>query len=140
MILLDANIAIALTNVDHRAGERFRSALAAGETIALSVIALFELRYGADKSSRPEHNHARIDALLAGPIGVETFTVDDAAVAGRVRADLERQGTPIGPYDLLIAGQALRLDATIATNNVGEFSRVEGLMIDDWLRSRAGRG
>ena len=133
MILLDANIAIALIEVDHRAGERLRSALAASETIALSVIALFELRYGADKSARPERNHARIDALLSGPIGTEPFTVDDAAEAGRVRAELERRGTPIGAYDLLIAGQGLRLGATVATNNVREFARVDGLAIDDWL-------
>lgn len=133
MILLDANIAISLINGDHRVGEQLRSVLATEETIALSVIALYELRYGAGKSARPEHNHARIDALLAGPIGIEPFTADDAAISGRVRADLKRLGTPIGAYDLLIAGQGLRLGATIATNNVREFERIEGLAIEDWL-------
>lgn len=132
MILLDANIAIALVNGDHRAGERLRSALAT-ETVVLSVVALYELRYGASRSARPEHNHARIDALLSGPVGTEAFTIDDAAVAGRIRADLERRGTPIDPYDLLIAGQALRLAAALATHNVDEFARVDGLTVEDWL-------
>ena len=135
MILLDTNIAIAHVDVDHRAGERLRSALTAGESVSLSAVALYELRYGAAKSSRPDHNDARVDALLSGPIVIEPFGSADAAIAGRVRADLERLGTPIGPYDLLIAAQALRCGATVATNYVGEFRRVAGLVVEDWLAS-----
>jgi tRNA(fMet)-specific endonuclease VapC len=60
------------------------------------------------------------------------FESEDAEVAGEIRADLERTGKPIGAYDLLIAGQAIRNKVTLVTANVSEFARVKGLLWDDW--------
>ena len=60
------------------------------------------------------------------------FDADDALAAGEVRTALELRGTPIGPYDVLIAGHALRHGATLVTANTREFSRVPGLMVEDW--------
>jgi hypothetical protein len=72
---------------------------------------LFELRYGAAKSGRPERNAQRIADFLAGPIEILPFEAADAEEAGDIRAALERAGTPIGPYDILVAAQARRHDA-----------------------------
>ena len=69
---------------------------------------------------------------MAGAIGVVPFDEEDAAIAGDLRFALESDGTPIGPFDLLIAAQALRMKATLVTGNVGEFSRVQGLAWENW--------
>lgn len=60
------------------------------------------------------------------------FDQNDAFVAGEIRAALAAKGTPIGPYDVLIAGQAKARGLTLVTNNVGEFNRVENLQVEDW--------
>jgi len=70
--------------------------------------------------------------FLSGTIGVVSFDEEDAIHAGDLRAALEAAGTPIGPYDLLIAAQALRIGATLVTANVSEFARVKGLLWQDW--------
>ena len=76
--------------------------------------------------------------FLSGNIDVAPFDAQDAAVAGDLRAALEAAGTPIGPYDVLIAAQALRSGATLVTANVSEFARVHGLVWQDWTaRARA---
>jgi tRNA(fMet)-specific endonuclease VapC len=95
----------------------------------VSSVVIHELRYGASKSARQAENHARIDALR---FEVAPFDARDARQAGEVRAALERAGTPIGGYDLLIAGQALARDLVLVTRNVREFERVAGLRIEDW--------
>lgn len=97
--------------------------------IGLSAIVFHELAFGAFNSRQVEQNLQRLDGL---GLPVLPFETDDARVAGRIRAALRRQGTPIGPYDVLIAGQALARDLTLVTANVREFSRVEGLRIEDW--------
>ena len=71
-------------------------------------------------------------AFLAGPVQVLNFDVGDAEEAGDIRAALERAGTPIGPYDVLIAAQARRRGATLVTSNEREFARVRGLKTEDW--------
>jgi tRNA(fMet)-specific endonuclease VapC len=97
---------------------------------------LFELWYGVAKSQRSKANAERVAAFLAGPLEVLDFTTEDADHAGRVRAALEKVGKPIGAYDLLIAGQALRHKATLVTANSSEFSRIRGLRLQDWAAIR----
>jgi tRNA(fMet)-specific endonuclease VapC len=93
---------------------------------------LFELWYGAAKSARPDRNARRIADFLAGPIEILVFEPADAEEVGNIRAALERAGTPIGPYDLLVAAQARRRDALLVTANEREFARVPRLKFEDW--------
>ncbi len=134
--LLDTNACIALINgkpLGVRSG--LEKALDAGSGIFASSIAAFELWYGVSKSLQHEANAVRVTAFFGGPIGVLPFDNEDAQVAGTMRADLETKGKPIGPYDVLIAGQALRHKMTLVTANVSEFARVKGLAWQDWARS-----
>lgn len=99
--------------------------------LGISTVTLAELRYGADKSSNPARNHNALDAFLL-PLQIIEFTAQAAEFYGRVRADLEYRGLPIGPLDTMIASHALSLGVPIVTNNVAEFSRVTGLHVEDW--------
>lgn len=131
--LLDTNVCIALINrrpVSVRA--RCQDALAGGDTLTVSSIVIFELRYGAAKSTRQEANSARLAVFLGGPVEVLAFDDGDQRAAGEIRAALESAGTPIGAYDVLIAGQAVHRGATLVTANAGEFGRVRGLAWTDW--------
>lgn len=131
--LLDTNACVALLNgkpTSVRA--RLGSAIAADGNIFVSSVVAFELWYGAAKSSRPEANRQRLQAFFAGPILPLAFENEDAEAAGIVRAALELAGKPIGAYDLLIAGQALRHKMILVTANVSEFRRVKGLNWQDW--------
>jgi tRNA(fMet)-specific endonuclease VapC len=131
--LLDTNVVVALLrNKPLAVRERYRAVLAAGDTLALSSIVVFELWYGAAKSSRVQENTERLRTLMSGDFELLDFDDEDARIAGQVRADLERVGTPIGSYDVLIAGQALRRGLTLVTANGSEFSRVPGLTLEDW--------
>jgi tRNA(fMet)-specific endonuclease VapC len=98
--------------------------------LRIAAIVLAELEYGAAKSGIARHRQ-RLDGLLA-VLAVESFSLADAQFYGGLRADLERRGQCIGPHDMLIAAQALRLGATIVTHNMREFSRVPGLKCEDW--------
>lgn len=133
MILLDTNVIIAACNKrPARVAGRFDAELVRQGLLMTSSVVEFELRYGIAKSARPEANALILDQVLS-VIEVLPFDRDDAAVAGAVRARLEAQGTPIGHYDLLIAGQALRHDATLVTANTREFARVARLKVEDWM-------
>ncbi len=99
--------------------------------IAMCTVVLGELLFGAYKSSRVEENLLTIDAL-ATQFPFVRFDKASAYQFGRIRADLEKLGTPIGPYDSQIASIALAKDLTVVTHNVREFSRVDGLKIEDW--------
>jgi tRNA(fMet)-specific endonuclease VapC len=99
--------------------------------VAVSVIAVAELRYGADRSSRPEENHKRLDLLLEDLAALE-FDLDSAAEYGQVRSELERTGTPIGPNDMLIAAQARAHDLILVTDNLSEFERIDRLSVETW--------
>ena len=133
MYLLDTNACIAIINGQpSRTRERFATALASGATMSVSLITVFELWYGVAKSARREFNRRRVETFLAGPLDVLAMDEDDARQAGTLRATLERKGTPIGPYDLLIAGQALVRKATLVTTNASELARVPGLAREDW--------
>lgn len=131
--LLDTNACIALINGKPASVRtRFQEALNAGADLLVPVVAVFELCYGAAKSSRPETTFKRVDAFLAGPVSILPFDHTDAAAAGQLRAELEAVGKPIGAYDVLIAGQALRQKLVLVTANAREFGRVKGLAIVDW--------
>jgi tRNA(fMet)-specific endonuclease VapC len=101
------------------------------EDLFLSTVVVAELRYGADHSARRRTNHARIDALIE-EIEPLDFDLRAAATYGRLRAQLEGGGTPIGPNDMLIAAHALSRRLTVVTDNTAEFGRVQGLKVDNW--------
>ena len=134
--LLDTNACIALINGQPATVRaRLQKATTGGDHVLVSSIALFELWYGVAKSTRKEFNRKRVETFLAGPIFVLPFEDADARVAGEVRAALEAAGKTIGAYDVLMAGQALCHQLTLVTANVSEFSRVKGLVWQDWARS-----
>lgn len=133
--LLDANIVIALLrNRPARVRERLRQAVAENAALTVSSVVLFELLYGVARSASREGNSRRLRVFLSVDIGIVPFEEGDASIAGDLRAAIESNGTAIGPYDLLIAAQALRTGATLATARVGEFARVPGLSWEDWTR------
>ena len=129
--LLDTNICIYLLN-DRRpeALEIARRFVAAD--CMLSVMTELELEVGRIKSQRGPRYEVTLARFLAS-LTVMALTRDDARLAARLRASLETKGTPIGPYDLLIAAQALNRDLTIVTNNETEFRRVPGLKLENWI-------
>ena len=131
--LLDTNAVIALLkDQPPNVRNRLRRLVRRGVSIAVSTIVLYELWYGVARSQRRRENAERLRVSLSGNIDVARFDEDDAVTAGDLRAALETAGTPIGPYDLLIAAQALRSSATLVTANVSEFARVRGLDWQDW--------
>lgn len=100
--------------------------------LCISTIVMAELLHGAAKSARPEHNRREVERFAAR-LEVLAFDLDAAGHAADVRADLERRGQMIGPYDLLIAGHARSRGLVVVTGNLGEFTRVDGLRSEDWL-------
>ena len=133
MICLDTNIVISIVNgrsssLRHRLGEQMRG----GTAVALPVVALFEMRYGFAKSDRRSRSEHLLERFLGLGIDILPFEAEDAAHAGEIRAELESVGTPIGPFDYLIAAQARRRGATLVTANAREFARVPGLLVADW--------
>ena len=131
--LLDTNAVIALLrNNPPRVRHRLRFVIAGGAVIAVSSLVLYELWYGVARSERRRENSQRVRIFLSGDIAVVPFDEDDARTAGKLRATLEAAGTPIGPYDLLIAAQARSRGALLVTANTREFARVPGLRLEDW--------
>ena len=131
--LLDTNAVIALlNNRPATVRARLRRLPPADWPVSVSAIVLYELWYGVARSSRQQENAQRVRSFLSGNIGILAFDEEDAAIAGELRAELERAGNPIGPYDLLIASQALRSGSTLVTANANEFGRVHGLNWEDW--------
>ena len=128
--LLDTNAVIAILN--RAEGKTFSTALKhRSEDVVTSSIVMHELFFGAYKSARQARNLSVVEALQ---LTILDFDGEDAREAGRVRAHLAQRGRPIGPYDVLIAGQALRHRLVLVTANVREFSRVPGLACEDWSR------
>ncbi|HKM69664.1 MAG TPA: type II toxin-antitoxin system VapC family toxin [Stellaceae bacterium] len=131
--LLDTNAVIALLkNQPSAVRNRLRRVVSRGVTIAVSTVVLYELWYGVARSQRRRENAERLRVFLSGNIEIVPFDEEDAAAAGDLRAALKTAGTPIGPYDVLIAAQALRSRTTLVTANVSEFARVPGLVWQDW--------
>ncbi len=132
--LLDTNTVIALV------GKKSNAVLARLERVKPGVVGIcsivaHELYFGAYKSQKIAHNLETLRLLFADLVILD-FDRGDAQAAGEIRAGLARKGTPIGPFDILIAGQAKHRDAILVTNNVGEFRRVEDLRLEDWSETR----
>ena len=125
--LLDANALIALLRRDRPLVARLQQY--DPSDFGVPAIAAHELFYGAFKGARVADNLVRVEAIQ---LEVIAFDREDARKAGELRALLARAGTPIGPYDALIAGQALARDLTLITHNLREFQRVPGLKVEDW--------
>ena len=129
-ILLDTDICIYAINRkrpeilsrvrDYRIGE-----------VGISSISYAELRFGVENSARVEENLDRLERFLL-PLEVVPFDDEAGRHYGRIRSELKRLGCPIGSNDLLIAAHALALDATLVSNNVREFSRIDGLRVEQW--------
>lgn len=133
MFILDTNIIIAVMNRrDEAIDLRLQQEIAAGGPLIVPAPVLFELRYGAARSQNPTRNHERIDEFMTAITEIIDFDEADAGEAGEIRAFLESQGAPIGPYDLLIAAQARRRGGVLVTLNRREFDRVPALMVTDW--------
>jgi tRNA(fMet)-specific endonuclease VapC len=133
--LLDTNVCIALINGKPAAvREQFNQELAKGSIAHISAISVFELWYGIAKSSRLEENARLLAGFLSGPVAILPFEGEDARRSGEIRAEMESIGKPIGAYDLLIAGQALRHEMTIVTANTREFGRIKNLQREDWTK------
>jgi tRNA(fMet)-specific endonuclease VapC len=131
--LLDTNACLALINGNPSAvRERFEKALSGAAEVFVSTVVAYELWYGVAKSGRPEKNAKHVETFFVGPVALLPFDDRDAQAAGVVRAALETPGKPIGAYDALIAGQALRHKLTLVTSNEREFGRVKGLLWEDW--------
>ena len=98
---------------------------------AVSEVTVYELFCGVEKAQHSAQERQKVERFLSV---ILELPLDRAAAesAARVRIDLERTGTPIGPYDLLIAGHALASNLTLVTNNVGEFQRVASLKLESW--------
>ena len=100
--------------------------------IAIPSIALFEIEVGLAKSNHPAKRREQLD-MLCSRIAVVPFDREAAKIAAKVRACLENKGTPIGPYDTLIAGIALHRKLTLITHNTREFGRIANLAVEDWF-------
>jgi tRNA(fMet)-specific endonuclease VapC len=129
--MLDTNICIYL--IKHKPVivlERFKQTVIS--EISISSITVSELFYGVSKSSKPEQNFMALTQFLA-PMEILPFGGEAAQYYGDLRAHLEKQGTPIGSLDMLIAAHALSLASTLVTNNAKEFNRVPSLKIENWV-------
>ena len=133
-VMLDTNICIALIKRKPPQVLKRFTAYKVGE-IGISSVTLAELEFGVAKSRHLEKNQAALDEFVL-PLEIANFDREAARVYGRVRAALGKKGTPIGSLDMMIGTHALALGATLVTHNTGEFRRIKGLTVVDWLDSR----
>ena len=131
IVMLDTNTCIALIKrkPDH-ALKRF-SEYRVGD-IGISAVTLAELRYGVSKSEHQTKNQMALDGFIL-PLEIAAFDEQATSAYGELRAALEKQGTPIGPLDTMIAAHALSLGVALVTNNTREFNRVPKLIVVDWI-------
>ena len=101
------------------------------DDLCLSSVVMAELRYGAEKSLRKKLNHDLLDTL-ARDVRCVDFDLQGARTYGALRAALERRGSPLGRYDMMIAAHALALNLTVVTDNEREFRRVKSLRVENW--------
>ncbi len=125
--LLDTNTVIALLKGHKPVLSRIRQTVPSD--VALSAIVAHELYFGAYRSRDTAKNFALVEDL---EFEVLPFDKDDAAQSGQVRAVLAAAGTPVGPYDVLIAGQALTRGLILVTRNTREFRRIPDLLMENW--------
>jgi len=128
--LLDTNICIYLIkNRPLAVREKFRQY--SPKDVAISTITLFELQYGIEKSQYRQRSKEALAKFLL-PLNLINLDRSSAVEAAVIRAQLEKKGMPIGPYDLLIAGLARSLDMILVTSNTREFKRIDGLHLENW--------
>lgn len=128
--MLDTNICIHV--IKHKPETAIRNFLAhQPDELCISAITLAELLHGVEKSKYQDRNRLAVSMFLSG-IAVLNFDSVAAQAYGELRANLEQNGTPIGPMDMLIAGHAKSRGLILVTNNTGEFKRVKGLQLEDW--------
>ena len=133
MFCLDTNVVIfAINERRPKIAKRLNHELAAGTSIFVPAIVMFELEYGCAKSKRREQSRRALEIFLSAGFDQPAFDIEDAREAGEIRAWLELRGEPIGPCDTLIAAQARRRGATLVTLNTREFERVPALSVEDW--------
>jgi len=129
--LLDTNICIYLIKKrPSEVLERFRQH--SPQDVAISAITLFELQYGVEKSQYRQRSENALARFLL-PLNLIDLDHSSAIEAATIRAQLEKKGIPIGPYDLLIAGLARSRDMTLVTNNTKEFERIVNLRLENWF-------
>lgn len=129
--LLDTNIVIyTMKNRPQQVKSRFQQHHG---RMGISAVTLGELIFGAEHSQEVARNLADIEAMVAR-LEVVPFDTKAAYHFGRIRAELYGKGQPIGPYDMMIAGQARATGLILVTNNVKEFERVQGLLLEDWSK------
>ena len=129
--MLDTNICIYV--IKHKPETVFQKLQNTNpEDVCISSVTYAELVHGVEKSAAVEKNRLALSILLAN-MEILDFDVDAADCYGKIRAGLEKNGTPIGPLDMMIAGHAQSLGYTVVTNNVKEFSRVSALQIENWV-------
>lgn len=102
-------------------------------SIGISSITLAELQYGIYKSANPGQNMEALNQFII-PLEVLDFDYNATRQYGQIRAKLEKQGTPIGPFDTLIGAHAMSLGLTLVTNNEKEFKRIEDLKVENWTK------
>jgi len=129
--LLDTDICIYLIKEKPKSVLEHFLAWEVGD-IGISSITLAELNYGVEKSQQPQKNELALQKFAA-PLEVAYFDDKAAKCYGIVRNTLAKQGTPIGPMDILIAAHALSLNITLVTNNHREFTRIPSLNVENWV-------
>jgi len=100
-------------------------------SIGIPTIVLFELEVGIAKSTSPKKRRHQLESFIT-TVNILPFGHEEVKSATAIRVDLEKRGTPIGPYDVLIAGTALANKGILVTHNTKEFERIEGLQLEDW--------
>ncbi|BAZ13528.1 virulence-associated protein VapC [Calothrix sp. NIES-4071] len=128
--LLDSNVCIRLINNSSPAVTT-RLTAQQPEDILVSTITQLELYYGAYRSAQRDRNLEILQRFFI-QFNIVHLDSEAAIIAGRIRAELAARGTPIGPYDVQIAAIALANGLILVTHNTGEFTRVNGLQIEDW--------
>jgi len=128
--ILDTNTLIYFFKGVGRVGENLLAV--SPKNIGIPAVVLYELEYGIAKSTSPRKRQNQL-AELCALVEVLAFGNEEAKTSARIRAVLEKKGTPIGPYDVMIAGTALSKQGILVTNNTKEFNRIPKLQITDWL-------
>lgn len=132
-VLLDTNICIYMIKNRPLEVRKHFEQFVPGD-IAISSITVAELQYGVEKSAAREKNALALEAFLL-PLEIASFDIESALVYGKIRAELEKQGKPIGGMDMLIAAQAIAQSFTLITHNLKEFERVPDLRCETWVNS-----
>lgn len=131
--MLDTDIVI--YTIKNRPEKIKKMFLAHHEQTCISTVTLMELVYGAEKSADPRRNLGYIEGFIAR-LEVVSYDGNAARHSGEIRAELSKSGRLIGPYDLMIAGHARSLGCILVTNNTKEFTRVDGLRLDNWSENQ----